>query len=103
MIPTLLPALLGSGYLPLGRTLASPSAETAPRPAEPLHRRALPFAQLLRIPNVFTAFADIVLGVLVTGAWFAHPVGAVLLALASGCLYCAGMVWNDWFDRDVDA
>src|SRR5262249_51740215 len=26
----------------------------------------------------------------------------VLLALASSCLYCAGMVWNDYFDFDQD-
>lgn len=64
--------------------------------------RLLPYAQLLRLPNVFTALADIGLGALVTGAlperW---PVFACLL-LASGCLYCAGMVWNDYFDLEQD-
>jgi 4-hydroxybenzoate polyprenyltransferase len=68
----------------------------------------LAFAQLLRIPNVFTAFADIalatavatvVLPVVGAGFWIA----AILLALASGCLYLAGMVWNDIFDRAEDA
>ena len=70
--------------------------------------RVLAFAQLVRLPNVFTAFADIALaacvGVAVTsgtadgGFWLR----AFLLALASGCLYTAGMVWNDYFDFAED-
>lgn len=69
--------------------------------------RLLAFAQLLRIPNVFTAFADIALGGCVAAAvlppmpaefWGAY----VVLALASGCLYLAGMVWNDVFDLPED-
>jgi 4-hydroxybenzoate polyprenyltransferase len=64
--------------------------------------RLLPYAQLLRLPNVFTAFADILLGTLATGVWFSRPVPAALLLLASGCLYCAGMVWNDYFDLEID-
>ena len=69
--------------------------------------RVLAFAQLLRIPNVFTAFADIALAIAVavtilptspTEFW----VAAGLLALSSGSLYLAGMVWNDVFDRFED-
>jgi 4-hydroxybenzoate polyprenyltransferase len=70
--------------------------------------RLLAYAQLLRLPNVFTAFADIALGASVAGALLSDvPVafwGAMaLIALASGCLYLAGMVWNDVFDRAEDA
>jgi len=70
--------------------------------------RLLACAQLLRLPNVFTAFADIALGAVVGAAilpsapasfWFAM----LLLALASGSLYLAGMVWNDIFDRAEDS
>ncbi len=64
--------------------------------------RLLPFAQLLRLPNVFTAFADMLLGTLATGALITLPLQSGLLLLASGCLYCAGMVWNDYFDLEVD-
>lgn len=64
--------------------------------------RFLPYAQLLRLPNVFTAFADILLGTLAAGTLLARPVDAVLLMLASGCLYCGGMVWNDYFDFAED-
>lgn len=69
--------------------------------------RLLAFAQLLRLPNVFTAFADIALGGCVAAAvlppmpapfWAAY----LVLALASGCLYLAGMVWNDYFDLAED-
>jgi 4-hydroxybenzoate polyprenyltransferase len=56
--------------------------------------------RLCRIPNVFTAFADPVAGVLVArGAW---RLDHAALVGASGCLYLAGMVLNDFFDREVD-
>jgi 4-hydroxybenzoate polyprenyltransferase len=69
--------------------------------------RILAFAQLLRLPNVFTAFADIALGACVAAAILpSTPIGFwlayLLLALASGCLYLAGMVWNDVFDLAED-
>jgi 4-hydroxybenzoate polyprenyltransferase len=62
------------------------------------------YAQLVRLPNVFTALADIALAALAAGAianagaWPAF----LLLLLASGCLYCGGMVWNDFFDVEQD-
>jgi 4-hydroxybenzoate polyprenyltransferase len=64
--------------------------------------RLLPYAQLLRLPNVFTAFADILLGTLAAGTLLTRPGGSLALLVASGCLYCAGMVWNDYFDLVVD-
>jgi 4-hydroxybenzoate polyprenyltransferase len=72
------------------------------------HPRLLAFAQLLRLPNVFTAFADIALATAAGAAILpatpmAFWLAAGLLALASGCLYLAGMVWNDVFDRAEDA
>lgn len=67
----------------------------------------LPLARLLRLPNVFTAFADIGLGLCATYAFSAtlddaFAPNAALLVIASGCLYMAGMVWNDYFDLDED-
>src|SRR5439155_21318920 len=76
-------------------------------PSRMSRARVLAFAQLLRIPNVFTAFADVALGGCVAAAvmpsqpaefWGAY----VVLALASGSLYLAGMVWNDVFDLAED-
>jgi 4-hydroxybenzoate polyprenyltransferase len=69
------------------------------------------YAQLVRLPNLFTAWADVLLGgiaalvsnfglrltslELVVAAWG-------LLLLASSCLYMGGMVLNDFFDAAVD-
>ena len=66
--------------------------------------RLQPYAQLVRLPNLPTALADIALGALATGAWAKPqwwPVYLVLMA-ASACLYCGGMAWNDFFDREED-
>ncbi len=65
--------------------------------------RLLAYAQLLRLPNVFTAFADICLAGCAAGYIADKPVVFGLLLLASGCLYLSGMVWNDYFDRREDA
>src|SRR6516164_754343 len=65
------------------------------------------YAQLVRIPNVFTALADIGLaglaaGVLTGGAPAEVWAALGLLLAASACLYCGGMVWNDFFDLEQD-
>jgi 4-hydroxybenzoate polyprenyltransferase len=77
-----------------------------PGPATPVPSapspRWLPYAQLLRLPNVFTAMADIALAALVTGSLPDQLISFLLLVLASSCIYCAGMVWNDYFDYEVD-
>lgn len=65
-------------------------------------RRLLPYAQLVRLPNVFTALADIALGALAAGAFPVQWLSFLMLALASGCLYSSGMVWNDYFDIEQD-
>lgn len=65
--------------------------------------RLLAYAQLVRLPNVFTAFGDILLGACAVGAISSQGDRLVLLLLASGCLYLGGMVWNDVFDRKEDA
>lgn len=62
----------------------------------------LAYLQLLRLPTVFTAMADILLGFILTHRslepW---PKFAGLLA-ASSCLYLSGMVFNDVFDLRQD-
>lgn len=64
------------------------------------------YAQLVRLPNVFTALADICLGGLaawaLTGLDFGHWWSFICLLLASASLYSAGMVWNDYFDIEQD-
>ncbi len=63
------------------------------------------YAELVRLPNLFTAMADIVMGFL-----FTHPHGLSpgderilgLLLGASTALYAAGVVLNDVFDFQTD-
>jgi 4-hydroxybenzoate polyprenyltransferase len=63
--------------------------------------KLLVYAQLIRLPNVFTAMADPLAGWFVVGgglpAW-----QVVALTLAGGCLYTSGIVFNDYFDYDLD-
>ncbi|HEX4352190.1 MAG TPA: UbiA family prenyltransferase, partial [Polyangiales bacterium] len=63
--------------------------------------RFRPLLRLCRVPNVFTAFADAVAGIALARGAF--QVRDLSLVFASGSLYLAGMVWNDYFDREVDA
>lgn len=64
--------------------------------------KLLAYLKLCRLPNVFTALADIGMGsCFVRGA--ANPDGAlVALLLASGMMYTAGMVLNDVYDIEID-
>lgn len=79
------------------------SSVTADNPA-PSHLRT--YAQLVRLPNVFTALADITFGGLALYALNLLPEGGIIsvffLLLASACLYTGGMVWNDFFDIEQD-
>jgi 4-hydroxybenzoate polyprenyltransferase len=65
--------------------------------------RVRAYVELLRLPAVFTAMADVAMGFL-----FTHPTlepWRIFLALwlASSSLYLAGMVLNDVFDSQLDA
>lgn len=62
----------------------------------------LAYAQLLRLPNTFTAMADPLAG------WFAVGGGVPvwqlpLLVGASACFYTSGIVFNDCFDYPLDS
>jgi 4-hydroxybenzoate polyprenyltransferase len=75
------------------------------------------YLELLRLPNVFTAIADVAMGFFFVlagtaganwafdAAGWPRPVGMVtfgLLAAASALLYSSGMVLNDVFDIELD-
>ncbi len=60
------------------------------------------YAQLVRLPNLPSALADIGLGALATGALPERWLPFLLLLPASACLYCGGMVFNDYFDVEQD-
>jgi hypothetical protein len=60
------------------------------------------YLRLARLPNVFTALADVLAGLAI--AQHGHfELRDLALVAASGFLYPAGMVLNDFFDRHVDA
>ncbi len=83
--------------------------------AEPLSQELVParrstsqatrdYLELMRLPNVFTAMADVVMGF-----FFVQSVDSqadawalALLIAASSLLYIAGVVFNDVFDIDLD-
>jgi len=64
-------------------------------------RRLRAWAELLRLPALFTVPGDALAGVAAAGA---RPNPRTLLAIGSSlCLYEAGMALNDWADRAEDA
>ncbi|MEU0409783.1 UbiA family prenyltransferase [Streptomyces griseorubiginosus] len=63
--------------------------------------RARAWAELLRLPALFTVPGDALAGAVAASA---RPTPRTFLAIASSlCLYEAGMALNDWADREVDA
>jgi 4-hydroxybenzoate polyprenyltransferase len=66
-------------------------------------QRLLAWLQLCRLPAVFTAMADIFLGYLLTHDSLDPQWEFGLLLGASSFLYLSGMVFNDVFDREIDA
>ncbi|WP_252541993.1 UbiA family prenyltransferase, partial [Streptomyces sp. RO-S4] len=69
---------------------------TAPRPGH-----AAAWAELVRLPALFTVPGDTLAGMAAAGR---TPGPRALLPVGSSlCLYAAGMVLNDWADRAEDA
>ncbi len=64
--------------------------------------KILDYLRLLRLPTVFTAMADIVLGFLLTRESLQPLLYFGMLLLASSCLYLSGMIFNDVFDWQID-
>ncbi len=63
--------------------------------------RFLAYLQLFRLPNLFTAIADVAMGFLVVHG--VKPDASFVVLVGASCLlYTAGMVLNDVFDYDVD-
>ncbi|MBI1348908.1 hypothetical protein GC163_21765 [bacterium] len=60
------------------------------------------YLQLLRLPTVFTAWSDILLGYFLTHATAEDWPKLVLLLISTSGLYLSGMVFNDVFDVAED-
>ncbi|WP_435852181.1 SCO3242 family prenyltransferase [Streptomyces massasporeus] len=77
------------------------AGDTPPCACPGRSHRGRAWAELLRLPALFSVPGDALAGAAATGA---SPNTRTLLAIASSlCLYEAGMALNDWADRDVDA
>jgi len=62
----------------------------------------LAWAQLLRVPNLFTAMADVAAGMALAASAFPGGTTVVTMLAASTALYGGGIVLNDVFDVEVD-
>ncbi len=79
----------------------APGGGTPGEPRPTGSGRAGAWAELLRLPALFTVPGDALAGAAAAGA---RPGPRTLLAIASSlCLYEAGMALNDWADRAEDA
>ena len=65
--------------------------------------RARTYLELIRLPNIFTAIADVTAGYLYMGARWSDVNALVLLGSASACLYAGGVALNDVCDAKRDA
>jgi 4-hydroxybenzoate polyprenyltransferase len=59
--------------------------------------------RLMRIPNIFTAVADVMMGFVFMHQSFEPLGGLLFLCAATCCLYSAGMILNDVFDVEIDS
>ncbi|MFF8034541.1 SCO3242 family prenyltransferase [Streptomyces sp. NPDC016626] len=84
-----------------GGAASPPGGAAAPRAPRPRSGRAGAWAELLRLPALFTVPGDALAGAAAAGA---RPGPRTVLAIGSSlCLYEAGMALNDWADREEDA
>ncbi len=67
-----------------------------------MRRKLLAYLDLVRIPNVFTAVADIIAGFLYVGCGPGDWLTLLLLGGASSCLYGGGAALNDVRDVERD-
>ncbi|WP_406357900.1 SCO3242 family prenyltransferase [Streptomyces sp. NBC_01635] len=86
---------------PAPEDASTPFPGAAPRTFRSRSGRAGAWAELLRLPALFTVPGDVLAGTAAAGA---RPGPRTLLAIGSSlCLYEAGMALNDWADRTEDA
>jgi len=60
------------------------------------------YLQLVRFPGIFTVFSNVLLGFFVVQELTFDWLSLGFLLATSGFLFCAGMVFNDFFDYNLD-
>ena len=60
------------------------------------------YFQLVRIPGIFTAFSNVLIGYFFSLSSTSDFTSLPFLLVTSGMLFSAGMVFNDFFDLNID-
>ena len=60
------------------------------------------YFQLVRLPGIFTAFSNVLIGYFFSFSFNSEIIFLPYLLATSGMLFCSGMIFNDYFDYNVD-
>ncbi|MDC0927983.1 UbiA family prenyltransferase, partial [Nitrosopumilus sp.] len=60
------------------------------------------YLQLVRLPGIFTAFSNVLVGYFFSLSFNSEVIFLPYLLATSGLLFCSGMIFNDYFDYDRD-
>ncbi|ARS63798.1 Digeranylgeranylglyceryl phosphate synthase [Candidatus Nitrosomarinus catalina] len=60
------------------------------------------YLQLIRLPGIFTAFSNVLVGYFFSFTFNSEIFLLPYLLTTSGMLFCSGMIFNDYFDYDLD-
>ena len=60
------------------------------------------YLQLIRLPGIFTAFSNVLVGYFFSFTFNSEIFLLPYLLTTSGLLFCSGMIFNDYFDYDLD-
>jgi 4-hydroxybenzoate polyprenyltransferase len=60
------------------------------------------YLQLVRLPGIFTAFSNVLIGYFFSFSFNSEIIFLPYLLVTTGMLFCAGMIFNDYFDYNLD-
>ena len=60
------------------------------------------YLQLVRLPGIFTAFSNVLIGYFFSFSFNSEVIFLPYLLATSGMLFCSGMIFNDYFDYNRD-
>ena len=60
------------------------------------------YLQLIRLPGIFTAFSNVLIGYFFSFTFNSEIFFLPYLLTTSGLLFCSGMIFNDYFDYNLD-
>ena len=60
------------------------------------------YLQLVRLPGIFTAFSNVLIGYFFSFTFNSEIFFLPYLLTTSGLLFCSGMIFNDYFDYNLD-